>query len=374
MNDFFRKHILIPSSQGLMPYFFLIFMIPLITSLLPVDSWEKVLLFILLVVFLKAYRDGYLEDSPKKSLFTIQVVISIIFVLYNGFASLFIYIGWQFPFWPIKKATFNKYLMIYSSTLFLSSAYSLLTSVDAILPIEWLWIFVGLSFAFLSPSVAYSVEKSQRKMFDLRMTNSRLSTLVRQNERERIAQDLHDHLGQSYSTISLKAELAQKLLPIDQDKVAKELADIAQTSRDNLNLVRKIVANLHEQTIASAMIEAANVLETAQIKMNSVKEGSTSQWPLYIQFAIASIIQEATTNVIRHSRATLVTYRFNYENKYYQLEIKDNGVGIKLNAKKTHGLSGMRNRAENLNGHFEIINDLGTHIYVTLPEGEFEYD
>src|SRR5699024_1156874 len=144
----------------------------------------------------------------------------------------------------------------------------------------------------------------------LRMANSRLSTLVRQNERERIAQDLHDHLGQSYSTISLKAELALKLLPIDQDKVAKELADIAHTSRDNLNIVRNIVANLHEQTIASAMIEAANVLETAQIKMDSVNESSTSQWPLFIQFSLASIIQEATTNVIRHSQATLVTYRF----------------------------------------------------------------
>lgn len=122
------------------------------------------------------------------------------------------------------------------------------------------------------------------------------------------------------------------------------------------------------------MIEAASVLETAQIKMDSVNESSTSQWPLYIQFAIASIIQEATTNVIRHSQATLVTYRFNAENKNYQLEIKDNGVGIQLNPNKTHGLSGMRNRAENLNGHFEIANKLGTHIYVTLPEGNFEYD
>lgn len=374
MKHFLQKHILIPSSQGMMPYFFLIFIIPLIILLLPLDSWEKVPLFLLLGVFLKAYRDGFLEDSSKKLLFTIQVVISIIFVLYNGFASLFIYVGWQFPLWPIKKTTFNNYLIIYTSTLFLSSAYSLLRSIDTIQPIEWLWIFVGLSFAFLSPLAAHSVEKSQRKMFDLRMANSRLSTLVRQNERERIAQDLHDHLGQSYSTISLKAELAEKLIPIDQDKVAKELADIAQTSRDNLNLVRKIVANLHEQTIASAMIEAASVLETAQIKMDSVNESSTSQWPLYIQFAIASIIQEATTNVIRHSQATLVTYRFNAENKNYQLEIKDNGVGIQLNPNKTHGLSGMRNRAENLNGHFEIANKLGTHIYVTLPEGNFEYD
>lgn len=374
MKDFLKRHILIPPTQGAMPYFFLIFIIPLITLLLPIDGWKSILLFLLLGVFLKAYRDGYLENSPKKLLFTIQIVISIIFILYNGFASLFIYIGWQFPFWPIKKATYKNYVIIYMTALFLSSGYSLFQSIDIIQPIEWLWIFVGLSFAALSPFAAYSVEKSQRKMFDLRMANSRLSTLVRQNERERIAQDLHDHLGQSYSTISLKAELAQKLLSIDQDKAKKELDDIAQTSRDNLNLVRKIVSNLHEQTIASAMIEAASILETAQIKMKSINESNTSQWPLYIQFALASIIQEATTNVIRHSQATLVAYEFKYENKYYQLKIKDNGIGIKLNEKKTHGLSGMRNRVENLNGQFEIINEQGTQIYVTLPEGDFEYD
>lgn len=374
MKDFFRKHILIPPSQGVLPYFFLVFIIPLITLLLPITGWREIGLFLLLGVFLKAYRDGFLENSPKKMLFSIQLIISVIFVLYNGFASLFIYIGWQFPMWPIKKRTFKNYLIIYISTLLISSAISLLRSIDVIQSVEWLWIFVGLSFALLSPLAAYSVEKSQRQMFDLKMTNSRLTTLVRQKERERIAQDLHDHLGQSYSTISLKAELAQKVLAVDQERATKELEDIAQTSREHLNIVRKIVSNLHEQTIASAMIEAANLLETAQIKMNSINEATTSQWPLYIQFTLGSIIQEATTNVVRHSQATLVTYAFKYKDKCYELEIKDNGIGVQLNDKKTHGLSGMRNRVEDLNGQLNIVNESGTLIHVILPEGDFEYD
>lgn len=374
MMTFIRKHILIPPEQGMIPYFFLIFLIPIITLLFPINSWEKILMLLLLGIFLIAYRKGFFEHTEKRVLYAIQTLIAIIFVLYNGSASLFIYIGWQFPFWPIKKRTLKTYFFIYSASLLLSSSISLVRASSIILPLEWLWISVGLGFALLSPLAAYSIEKSNRKMIDLSMTNSRLSTLVRQNERERIARDLHDHLGQSYSTISLKAELARKLLTIDTDKAADELDDIAQTSRENLNLVRKIVSNLHEQTIASAMIESAKVLEAAQIKLMTENESQTSDWPLYSQYALASIIQEATTNVIRHSQATLVRYSFKYENKQFQLRIKDNGIGIQFHSKKTHGLNGMRNRIEELNGQFEIINDSGALIFITIPEEVFEYD
>lgn len=374
MKTFLDKHIFIPPKQGVVPYFFLIFIVPIVMVLFPINSWDKILMLLLLVVFLKVYREGFVENIPKNFLFTMQVLIAMLFIFYNGTASLFIYIGWQFPMWPIKKETFKKYLIIYSSTLFLTSAYSLISHASDIYPKEWLWIFVGLGFSFLSPFAAYSIEKSNRKMYDLRMTNSRLSTLVRQNERERIARDLHDHLGQSYSTIALKAELARKLLAIDQEKAAKELNDIAQTSRENLNRVRIIVANLHEQTIASAMIDAARVLETSQIKMDSENEEQTNDWPLYIQYAVSSIVKEATTNIIRHSQATLATYTFKYEKNAYHIRIKDNGIGMQLEVKKTHGISGMRIRAEELNGQLEIVTDLGTLLIVRLPEEEFEYD
>ncbi len=374
MKAFLRRHLLIPPEQGMIPYFFLIFIIPIVILLFPINSWHKVVMLILLVVFLKVYREGFFEKRSKKWLFAIQIAISVLFVLYNGTASLFIYIGWQFPFWPIKKESFQRYFTIYTFSLLLSSAYSLFRASESILAIEWLWISVGLGFSFLSPLAAYSVEKTNRKMFNLSMTNSRLSTIVRQNERERIARDLHDYLGQSYSTISLKAELAQKLLAIDSNKAAKELEDIAQTSRDNLNVVRKIVSNLHEQSIASAMIEAANVLETAQIKLVTENEGQTSEWPLYIQYAFAAIIQEATTNVIRHSRATSVRYVFRYEHNVFHLQIEDNGIGFQGQEKKTHGLSGMRNRVEELNGQMDVWNRSGAVIHFGIPEEAFEYD
>ncbi|GAA0372453.1 sensor histidine kinase [Alkalibacterium iburiense] len=374
MRTFIRTHILIPPEQGMIPYFFLIFLIPIIILLFPINSWEKILMLLLLGVFLYAYRKGFFEQTDKKVLFTIQTIIATLFVLYNGSASLFIYIGWQFPFWPIKKDQLKRYFFIYAASLLASSAISLFRASNFIGPIEWLWISVGLGFALLSPLAAYSVEKSNRQMVDLKMTNSRLSTLVLQSERERIARDLHDHLGQSYSTISLKAELARKLIAIDTEKAAQELADIAQTSRDHLNLVRNIVSNLHEQTIASAMIETAKVLSTAQIKLITENESQTSDWPLSVQYALASIIQEATTNVIRHSQATLVRYTFHYKNNHYHLRIKDNGIGIHFHENKSHGLSGMRNRVEELNGQFEVINDSGALLYVTIPEEEIDYD
>ena len=77
---------------------------------------------------------------------------------------------------------------------------------------------------------------------------------MERNERERIARDLHDTLGQSFSMITLKTELAKKLLVKAPEKVAPELDEIEQTSRQNLQLVREIVNNLHEQSLTEVLL------------------------------------------------------------------------------------------------------------------------
>ncbi|MCP6717894.1 histidine kinase, partial [Klebsiella pneumoniae] len=74
---------------------------------------------------------------------------------------------------------------------------------------------------------SWSVERQRQ----LNQTNRRLKTIVERNERERIARDLHDTLGQSFSMITLKTELAKKLLVKAPEKVAPELDEIEQTSR-----------------------------------------------------------------------------------------------------------------------------------------------
>ena len=76
------------------------------------------------------------------------------------------------------------------------------------------------------------------------MPTSELLELVKQEERQRIARDLHDTLGQKLSLIGLKSDLARKLVYKDPEQAKSELKDVQQTARTALNEVRKMVANM----------------------------------------------------------------------------------------------------------------------------------
>ncbi|WP_167849806.1 sensor histidine kinase [Companilactobacillus suantsaicola] len=237
---------------------------------------------------MKFYHDGYLLHRFIFVDIVIQLVIATYFTQSfpsTGGPLFFIYTAWQIGSLPFSRKRFLRFYFLYLITI-------LFCTLDKIIQIpftlhNFFGIVIVLTFTFGSPLASRSLGNSYRRGYRMQQNNRRLETIIKQNERDRIAKDLHDNIGQSFSIITLKAELATKLIEKQPQNALQQLKDITKTSREDLNLVRKIVANLNEKTIASAMIEEEKNLSIANIRQISINEQTSNDWPKNIQPQIA---------------------------------------------------------------------------------------
>ena len=202
----------------------------------------------------------------------------------------------------------------------------------------------GLAFAVCAAAVAmFGIQQLMARNIALLSAYAENAELAVENERNRFARDLHDILGHSLTVITVKAELANKLLDVDPDRARAELADLERLSRDALADVRHAVEGYRELSLAGELARARNALEAAQIQAelpNSADEVPSDRRELF-----AWTIREGVTNVIRHSQAEHCTVVLQPDS----VEIRDDGVGP-LPGGKGHGLTGLRERAGAVNG------------------------
>ncbi|AKP67754.1 sensor histidine kinase [Companilactobacillus ginsenosidimutans] len=365
MKQFLYKHFLFDKSYGLMGYFWLIalalFSVPIVIAIHDFPKWIAI---VLLLIYAKFYRDSYYDDKFQIIKVLTQLCIVGIISDTAGNGTLYIFMAWQLGSMTISTKKFywftGLYLLITVSSLTFSlSLNNGLSIYDYLL---------ALFFAIGSPFAARSLKNTYRRRSQLSQNNARLETVIKQAERSRIAKDLHDTLGQSFSIITLKAELAEKLMSKDQAKASQELQDIAMTSRENLNVVRQIVADLNKQTIAEAMVIEEKNLKAASIFMQSQNENISSNWPDNVQNTLAGIIKESVTNIIRYSKANLAIFSFNQSKDSYLLEIKDNGTGIQTNRDNSFGIKGMQQSVRAMGGTINLQNNNGTVINISLPK------
>lgn len=368
MKEFLQKQFLFDKSYGMMPYFWMIallfFSFQIVGEVKGIpQKWGVVAL---LLIYAKFYHDSYGPTRFQTPRLIIQLVICIIVAMLSQYGTLYIFTAWQIGSMRLTKKTFNIYV-----TMYLVVTLSGLGLSTYLVPDMHIYdILISLFFAIGSPFAAKSLRNSYLRRNQLSQSNQRLETLVRQSERGRIAKDLHDNLGQSFSLITLKAELAEKLMLKDHDKAAKELQDIAETSRQDLSLVREIVANLNKQTIAEAMIIEERNLQTAKIFISSKNEDISAQWPDQIQNVLAAVIKEAVTNIIRYSHASQADFIFSDENNQYALIIKDNGVGLQDKRDNSFGIEGMKQRLASVNGTLKVESNHGTQLTISIPKDE----
>ena len=133
------------------------------------------------------------------------------------------------------------------------------------------------------------------------MADEEIEHLAKVAERERIARDLHDLLGHTLSLITLKAELARKLVDRDPQRAKQEMLDVEQTSRAALADVREAISGYRGEGLAAELIRARKTLETAGISVDS----DIAELPLTPaqETVLALALREAMTNVVRHAQA-----------------------------------------------------------------------
>ncbi len=184
-----------------------------------------------------------------------------------------------------------------------------------------------------------------RSNIELHAARTEVARLAAENERTRIARDLHDLLGHSLTTITVKAGLARRLSSRDPNRAAEEIAAVEQLARRTLVEVRAAVAGYHDLTLAGELASAREVLRAADIE---------AELPNAIDAVDADaveplgwVVREAVTNVVRHSRAKRCTITVGAR----WIEIVDDGCGpAAAQSRRGSGLRGLAERMAALGG------------------------
>jgi two-component system sensor histidine kinase DesK len=177
---------------------------------------------------------------------------------------------------------------------------------------------------------------------------SEVARLAAENERTRIARDLHDLLGHSLTTITVKAGLARRLAQRgDNERAATEIAEVEELSRRSLADVRAAVAGHRDVTLAGEIATAREVLRAAGVVAEL--PGSVDIVEPSLSELFGWVTREGVTNVLRHARASHCTIRVDRN----WIEIADDGRGGAV-AGADNGLTGLRERVEAAGGTVQV--------------------
>jgi two-component system, NarL family, sensor histidine kinase DesK len=199
---------------------------------------------------------------------------------------------------------------------------------------------------------------------ELRKANEEIENLAKVAERERIARDLHDVLGHTLSVITLKSELAGKLLDRDPQRAGKEIREVEQISRQALSDVRDAIRGYRSLGLVAELAQAKSTLETAGLSVQC-DAATTVKLPAVHESVLSLAVREAVTNVVRHAQARTCRMRLEQQNGSCRLEIHDDGCGTSNG--EGNGLRGMRERVEMLGGTLDRSTEAGTILTITLP-------
>jgi two-component system sensor histidine kinase DesK len=172
----------------------------------------------------------------------------------------------------------------------------------------------------------------------LRATQHELARLAVDRERSRVARDLHDILGHSLTVVTVKAELAGRLIDDDPVGAKRELAALEDLARGALADVRATAAGIRGVSIAGELANARSALEAAGICADI--PGASDEVPAASRELFAWVVREGVTNVVRHSGAHTVTVRLSRD----RVEVTDDGSGPSDETTDGTGLAGLRER------------------------------
>ena len=204
---------------------------------------------------------------------------------------------------------------------------------------------------------------------------------AQEDERKRVAREIHDGPAQLIANLVIKTELCEKLIDIDKKKAKEELGSLKGFLRSSLSDVRKIIYDLRPMSlddlglVPTLQRYISNYIEENSILVDFQVLGEPKPLKPVVELAAFRIVQEALTNIKRHSGAENAGIRVEFTNEQVNLLISDDGKGFdKSNLWKSkeedsgYGLLNMKERVELLNGKFDIktAHGKGTRIFASL--------
>jgi signal transduction histidine kinase len=252
----------------------------------------------------------------------------------------------------------------------------------SIYPPEWLMIGSFIDIIFFSIAMSYR-NKKQFESMSLALLKDANEIIAMQkivlekqtaleNERNRIALDMHDDMGSGLTKINYLSQMAISKVDVDEN-----LRKINQTSSELVTNMSEIIWAMKEDNntladlISFVKIEAVEYLESNNIAViisipdnsENVNINGNNRRSIYM------VIKEALHNIVKHAQANQVYIHFTLRDEMIEIHIIDNGVGFHQNniTIVNNGLKNMEQRVKKMNGTLSILSQNGTTIQVSLP-------
>lgn len=231
----------------------------------------------------------------------------------------------------------------------------------------------------LAHSAALALENARLHEERLVMLRQQLAqvTAAQEEERQRIARELHDGVGPALASLNIRLRTARKLLERDHHPAAGEIEELAELAQTNIQDIRRLIHDLRPAALDELGLVPAlrEYLVRCQQEHGLAIEFTAAEGerlPASVETALFRITQEALANVVRHAQAHRVEVALRRDEAHVTLRVADDGRGFDPQASRagTHlGLWSMRERVEQLDGRFEIESapGAGTTVRVIIP-------
>lgn len=366
MNSWFS---IFPKNPWLSVYAWVIFcLLPFFFIFRSSSSIEITIGISLLFLFFLSYRFSFISKSGLVYMWvSFEMVINIVMTLLFGYMYLSIFTA--FFIGNIRNPV--GFFIIYGLHIALTVSAIIVgffIEIELFLP-QLHFILITVIGTVLLPFNLYNRNKRENLEGQLEHAKERISELIILEERQRIARDLHDTLGQKLSMIGLKSDLASKLIKRDPETAIKELQDIRMTARTALKEVRELVADMRAVRLEDELLRIRQMLKAAEMDFSIKGAPGFTNVPAIVENVLSMCLKEAVTNVVKHSYGTACHVTFEQLPDEFVITVEDNGIGITRGGETFpgSGLKGMRERLAFVNGSLHVEGGNGTKLTVRVP-------
>ncbi|GAE27293.1 sensor histidine kinase [Halalkalibacter wakoensis JCM 9140] len=322
----------------------------------------------MILLFFISYRLSFISKGGLVYLWVgIEMLISIGMTLFYGYVYFALFLAFFIGNIQSKIGFITLYV-VHLLTTIVAVSLSFFTQTELFFA-QFPFIIISVIGVILLPFNTYNRIKQEKLEGQLEDANKRISQLMVIEERQRIARDLHDTLGQKLSLIGLKSDLARKLIEINPESAKNEMSDINQTARTALKEVREMVSEMRGAKLEEELIHVQQILKAAEMEFVFEGNAQLQNTPLLVENVVSMCLKEAVTNVIKHSHATSCKIVINESADELQIIVQDNGIGIlgKVDSSEGYGLRGIRERLEFVNGSLDITVLDGSKLDIRVP-------
>lgn len=363
INAMFRK------NTGLSPYVWIVFYIlPFYFIFHKSAPYQAVIGVAMVLLFFVFYLLSFVAKGRLVYLWTsAQIAISTAMSFLFGYIYFSLFLAFFIGNLRNKAAFFILYAVHLLSTVAAVNYWFALQSPDFIKQLPF--VLLCLIGVILIPVNTYNKNKQNRLLDQLEDANKRIEELVKLEERQRIARDLHDTLGQKLSLIGLKSDLAEKLIGRNPQRAQAEIRDVRETARAALKEVRQLVTEMRGARLDEEIKRAGQMLAAAQIEFRVEGIHTWNEAPAInaIHEHVACMcLKEAVTNVVKHSGASRCVIAIEASPSEFTVRVADDGTGISPENTQGNGLKGMKERLEFVNGKLDIRSHPGEGTVVSI--------